>query len=76
LTTHWVPERESESWVWMLGAAMATMVWSMKVMATAKSIAISARFLDDSAGRVSEICVAACERVGVSGSWGVWVVAS
>src|ERR1700712_2607151 len=30
----------------MLGLAIATIVWSMKVMATAKSIAARARFLD------------------------------
>jgi hypothetical protein len=30
----------------MLGEAMATIVWSMNVMATAKSLAMSARFFD------------------------------
>ena len=31
---------------WMFGEAMATMVWSMKVIATASSIATSARFFE------------------------------
>ena len=34
----------SSRWIW--GTAMETMVWSMKVMATAKIIAASTRFLD------------------------------
>src|SRR6202007_724382 len=31
---------------WMVGAAIATMVWSMKVIATAKIIAVRIRLLD------------------------------
>src|SRR4051812_48795835 len=41
--THCTPLRLRSSSCWMFGLAMATMVWSMKVMATAKSIAVSAR---------------------------------
>lgn len=42
--THWVPLRDSASSSWILGLAMATIVWSMKVIATAKSIAERARY--------------------------------
>ena len=43
--THCEAVSESESCFSMLGMAMATIVWSMKVIATANTIAASTRFL-------------------------------
>ncbi|BEP15334.1 hypothetical protein acdb102_36450 [Acidothermaceae bacterium B102] len=44
MTTHCEPPRLNDSSDWMFGEAMATIVWSMNVMATAKSIAVSATY--------------------------------
>ena len=44
---HCAPVAESDSSLWMLGIAIATIVWSMNVIATAKTIAASTRFLFD-----------------------------
>ena len=41
-----MPPRLSDSSGWMFGAAIATIVWSMNVIATANIIAASARFFD------------------------------
>ena len=41
MTTHWTPVDDRLSSRWMLGTAMETIVWSMKVIATAKIIAAS-----------------------------------
>ena len=43
-TTHCEPAWVSDSSDWMFGDAIATIVWSMNVMATAKSMAARARF--------------------------------
>ena len=42
---HCTPVAESERSSWRSGAAIATIVWSMKVIATAKIIAASTRLL-------------------------------
>ena len=44
MTTHCTPVLVSPSSRWMLGTAMDTIVWSMKVIATAKIIAARIRF--------------------------------
>jgi hypothetical protein len=41
-----VPSRDSDSSDWIVGAAMATMVWSMNVIATANRVAASVRFFE------------------------------
>ena len=41
-----MPVADSPSLVWISGTAMETMVWSMKVIATAKIIAARTRFFD------------------------------
>src|ERR1700751_4003038 len=43
--THCVPVADSDSSLWIFGIAMATIVWSMNVIATANTIAASTRFL-------------------------------
>ncbi|GAA5019493.1 hypothetical protein GCM10025734_72700 [Kitasatospora paranensis] len=43
MTTHCIPAADSPSSRMMLGAAMDTMVWSMKVIDTANSMPASAR---------------------------------
>ena len=43
---HCMPVLVKPSSVWMWGAAIATIVWSMKVIDTAKIIAARTRFLD------------------------------
>ena len=45
LITHCVPVGDSDSCFWMFGIAIATIVWSMNVIATANTIAASTRFL-------------------------------
>ena len=42
---HWAPVAVSDRSFCRLGIAIATIVWSMNVMATAKTIAASTRFL-------------------------------
>ncbi len=43
MTAHCTPVLVSFSSYWMFGTAIDTMVWSMKVIATAKIIAASTR---------------------------------
>ena len=43
---HCIPLLEIPRSCWIVGAATATMVWSMKVIATAKIIAVSTRPFD------------------------------
>jgi hypothetical protein len=43
---HCTPVLERPSSLWICGAAMDTMVWSMNVIATAKIIAARTKFLD------------------------------
>src|SRR6202042_815174 len=45
LITHCVPVADNDSCFWMFGIAIATIVWSMNVIATANTIAASTRFL-------------------------------
>ncbi|MBC3839852.1 hypothetical protein GXW82_05280 [Streptacidiphilus sp. 4-A2] len=59
MTAHCTPVLLSPSSRWICGTAMDTMVWSMKVMATAKIIAASTRFL----GRPSGPAVALIQRL-------------
>src|SRR3954454_15070073 len=46
LTTHCTPDELRLSSVWMFGTAIDTMVWSMNVIATANTIAVSARYFE------------------------------
>ncbi len=50
MITHCEPVADSDSSFWMFGTAMATIVWSMNVIATAKTIAASTRFLFGASG--------------------------
>ena len=43
--THCEPVADSDSSRWMFGIAIATIVWSMNVIATANTIAARTRFL-------------------------------
>jgi hypothetical protein len=45
LIAHCMPLLDRPRSSWILGAAIETMVWSMKVIATAKIMAVSTRFL-------------------------------
>ncbi|GGR23326.1 hypothetical protein GCM10010497_26940 [Streptomyces cinereoruber] len=47
MTTHCIPEAERPSSAVMFGAAIETIVWSMNVIDTAKSMAASASFWRD-----------------------------
>src|SRR6516164_9668579 len=46
LIAHWMPLDDRPRACWIVGAAIATMVWSMNVIATAKIIAVKIRLLD------------------------------
>ena len=46
MTIHCTPVLDRPSSRWMLGTAMDTIVWSMKIIATAKIIAARTRPLD------------------------------
>jgi hypothetical protein len=46
LIAHCMPLLDRPRSSWILGAAIETMVWSMKVIATAKIMAVSTRLFD------------------------------
>ena len=46
LIAHWIPLDDRPRSCWIVGAAIATMVWSMNVIATAKIIAVKTRLRD------------------------------
>ena len=46
MITHCAPAPEIPSSRWTFGIAIATIVWSMKVIATANTIAARTRFFD------------------------------
>src|SRR5690349_17416994 len=58
--THCTAEEDSDSWPWMLGTAIETIVWSMNVIATANTIAVSARYFDPEAGAAVVSVVSVC----------------
>jgi hypothetical protein len=44
LITHCSPVADKSRWRWMVGAAIATIVWSIDIIATAKIIAVRTRY--------------------------------
>ncbi len=60
MTTHCAPARLNARCAWMFGDAIATMVWSMNVIATANSIAASASHFDFAVSVVPTVCDPIC----------------
>ena len=46
MIAHWIPLDDRPRSFWIVGAAIATIVWSMNVIATAKIIAVRIRLRD------------------------------